>query len=189
MRTLVRSVAALALVVLVAAGSGCGIGRDSPAPASTAMSDADILAIGKRIGQCLRDNGIPDFPDPIVDSGRIKLPDGVEERIEAQYSQTVLEQAMAACQSLFDELPESAMRGEDEQGGDADRVPRPEDIEALRKFAQCIRDSGEPNWPDPKPDGTFPVIGTPLHGEAKSPRMVELYKACSEFWGGQVMWS
>ncbi|HEX6681475.1 MAG TPA: hypothetical protein VF062_01675, partial [Candidatus Limnocylindrales bacterium] len=39
-------------------------------------------------------------------------------------------------------------------GGDNVRLS-PEQIEQVRKFAQCMRDNGATNWPDPEPDGTF----------------------------------
>ena len=90
----------------------------------------------------------------------------------------------ANCQSLFDQLPESAIRGGSESSGDD--LPGPEDVEALKAFAACIRANGIPEWPDPKPDGTFPLIGTPLEGQGKTPRMSVAYEACAEHWGGRI---
>jgi hypothetical protein len=75
------------------------------------MSDAEVLAIGRQIAQCIRDQGIVEMPDPIVDENHhIQLPEGAEEQIEGRYPEATLQQAQQACQSLFDQLPESAVR-------------------------------------------------------------------------------
>ena len=39
------------------------------------------------------------------------------------------------------------------------------DLEHIRRYAGCLRQHGMPTWPDPKPDGSFPVVGTPLAGQ------------------------
>jgi hypothetical protein len=150
------------------------------------MSDAEILAIGKEVAQCFRDNGVPQFPDPIVVNGRLELPEGAEERLEGQIPQSVEEDAMRACQSILDRLPQSAVEG----GGVEERQePGPGDIEALRKWAECVRANGIPEWPDPKADGTFPVRGTPLEAEGKSPRMMAAGEACQQHWSGGITYS
>ena len=156
---------------------GC-IGRAAP----TTISNADVLAIGKQVAQCIRDNGIPDFPDPIVDdNGQLQLPSNTEDQIENAYPQQVLERAEQACQSLMDQLPESAIGG----GGDSDAdAPGPGDVEALRQWAACARQNGFPDWPDPKADGSFPLLGTPLETEGKSQRMAAVVEACKQYWDG-----
>jgi hypothetical protein len=40
--------------------------------------------------------------------------------------------------------------------------PTPEKLAAMRKFSQCVRDHGIADWPDPRSNGTFPLIGTSL---------------------------
>jgi hypothetical protein len=145
------------------------------------MSDAEILAIGKQAAACVRENGIPAFPDPYVDHGRLKLPQGQEQELEGKYSQQLLDQAMQACKSILDKLPDSAIR---EEGGNDDHAPGPGDVEALRKFAQCMRENGVPEFPDPKADGTIPLRGTPLENEGKSQRMIAGFQACQQYWSG-----
>ncbi|HZN77647.1 MAG TPA: hypothetical protein VFC00_39025 [Micromonosporaceae bacterium] len=181
MRTLLRYAAALSLVLLATA---CASGGGTAAtPSQTAMSDAEILAIGKEVAQCFRQNGAPQFPDPVVVNGRLELPDGAEEELESQIPQSVQEDLMRACQSIMDRLPQSAI-----EGGVVDerQVPGPEDVEALRKWAECVRANGIPEWPDPKADGTFPVRGTPLEAEGKSPRMINAGQACQQYWSGGI---
>ena len=104
--------------------------------------------------------------------------------IEGRYPAAVLEQAQQSCQSLFDQLPESAIGGGSESSGDD--VPGPEDVEALRRLPRASAANGIPEWPDPKADGTFPLIGTPLEAEGKSPRMIVASEACQQHWGGGI---
>jgi hypothetical protein len=188
MRTHLRRLPVLALALVLAAA--CAPGQPgSPDPSPTVMSDAEILTIGKELAQCIRNNGVPDFPDPYVDRGRLQLPEGSEDQMEAKYPQQVLDQALQSCQPIMYRLPESAIKGESESQEDDEGIPGPEDVEALRKFAQCIRENGIPDWPDPKSDGSVPLRGTPLEGEGKSPRTVAAYQACSKHWSGKISFS
>ncbi|GEM_PF-701177 len=187
MRTFLRCAAAVAVITLAACSPGGSGGSADPSP--TTMSDADVLALGKDVAQCFRDNGIPEFPDPIVDNnGQLQLPNNMETQLETLYSQQVLEQAQQACQSLFDRLPESAIGGENSVSDDP-RAPGPGDVEALRKWAECARQNGIPDFPDPKADGSFPLIGTPLEAEGKSPRMLRVFEACQQHWSGGITYS
>jgi hypothetical protein len=45
-----------------------------------------------------------------------------------------------------------------------------------------MRDNGVPDWPDPKSDGTFPLVGTPLGTEGKSQRIITGQQACARYW-------
>ena len=178
----------MALVMLTTACGANGPGGAAE-PSPTAMSDADVVAIGKQVAQCFRDNGIPEFPDPIIDDhGQLQLPDNMEAQLESTYPQQVLERAQQACQSLFDQLPESAVRGDSGDNPDAE-APGPGDVEALRKWAECARQNGFPEWPDPKADGSFPLAGTPIAAEGKSPRMLAVFEACQQYWGGGFTFS
>jgi hypothetical protein len=187
MRTLLRCAVALTLVVLSACSSG-GSG-DSANPSPTTMSDAEILTIGKQVARCFRDNGVPTFPDPRVEDGRLVLPEAMEAQIEGQYSQQVLEQAQHACQNIMDQLPASAIRGEEEAREPDENLPGPGDVDALRKFAHCMRENGLPEWPDPKADGSFPLMGTPLEQEGKSQRVRDAAEKCQQHWHGSITYS
>ncbi len=185
MRTLRWFIAALAVFVLSACGAGAPAGSAGPSP--TTMSDADVLTLGRQVAQCFRDNGIPNFPDPLIDNHHLILPNDAESKMQDQYPQQALEQAQRACQSLFDQLPESAIRGEG-SSGDAD-TPGPADVDALRRWAQCVRENGFPEWPDPKSDGSFPLRGTPLEAEGKSDRLIQAAQACQQYWSGGITYS
>ncbi|WP_157181329.1 hypothetical protein [Actinopolymorpha alba] len=160
MRILLRYGAA---VVLVAALSGCGSGGSGEAGAgSDQMSDAQVLGIGKELAQCIRQNGIPDFPDPSVRDGTLAMPENQPE--------AALDKAMEACRTIAAKLPQSA----DSEDISAD------DIVKLRKWARCLRANGVPEWPDPKGDGSFPIKDTALDG--KSERLLRARKECDQYW-------
>jgi hypothetical protein len=148
------------------------------------MSDADILAIGREAVECFRDNGVPTIPDPILEDGRLTFPEGVEAQIEAQYPPQVLDAAQQACQSIIDQLPQPALGAEP---GTVDADPlTPAEIEARLRFAECMRDNGVPDWPDPLADGTWPEVGNPLVTEGKSPRIQAGFDACRQDRPGSV---
>jgi hypothetical protein len=167
------------LLMLAACGSG---NNGTPNATPSTMSDGEILAIGKQLAQCIRDNGVPGLPEPYVEKGRLKLPEEQLQQIESQYSDQVIDQAMQACKSIVDKLPDGALN---EGGDDGDeRRPGPGDVEAIRKFAQCVRENGIPEFPDPKADGTIPLRGTPLEAEGKSERLGAAFQACRKHWEG-----
>jgi hypothetical protein len=129
----------LPLLVLVgcAADPGSGVATAS-GPATTGAAPADegpepAADRGERalqFAQCMREHGI-DMEDPV--DGRIEIrgrPGDEQELGEAQ----------EACQEFA-------------PGGDGDGRPDPAMVEQMRVFAQCMRDNGVPDFPDPDPDG------------------------------------
>src|SRR5262245_26153305 len=106
--------AALA-ALLLAFLTGCSGGTSGAAgPSPTAMTNDQILAIGREAAQCMRTHGIPDFPDPIVDGrGRLTLPSGPEfDHVKNEMAAEP--EAERACQPILDRLPASARdRGSD----------------------------------------------------------------------------
>jgi len=185
MVALIRGAIVCALILLTACDAGGNAG--SPAASPSAMSDAEILAIGKQIAQCFRDNGVPDFPDPLVDKRKLTLPQEAAQNLEQRYSQQILEQAEQSCETLMNRLPEGAVKSDEQVDGDRDpREPGPGDVEALKKFAQCLRENGIPEWPDPKADGSFPLKGSPLADEGKSERFGRAVGMCEQHWSGGI---
>ncbi|MFD1369841.1 hypothetical protein [Actinoplanes sichuanensis] len=184
MRIVMRCVAAVASVALAACAPGSG-GDPSTEPSSS-MSDADLLTLGRQIVQCMRDNGIPDVPEPFVEEHRLKLPEGEQEALEEKYGDEQFDNARTACQDLYDKVPQGALDRGPEEG--ADQGPGPEDVDALRTFAQCLRDNGVPEWPDPTSDGRFPLVGTPLEKEnpKDSPRLKNALDTCRQHWSGPI---
>jgi hypothetical protein len=113
----------------------------------------------------MREHGFPTFGDPeLKDDGlAFPVPDGV--------SDDQLAPADQACQHFLDPVPRNLL--DPQPVSDAD-------LARLVRFAQCMRDNGIPEWPDPKPDGSFPLRGTPLEG--KSQRTGEAEHKCEQYW-------
>lgn len=129
-----RPVAALAMVALI--GTGCG-GSDSGGGNTTAANQEKAV----KFAQCMRENGVSEFPDPDA-SGRLTV-DEVVNGSSIDPDGPVWKGAIDACQDL--QPPGFTGGGE--------RSPE-QQSEAL-KFAQCIREHGVTDFPDP-------VKGEPL---------------------------
>jgi hypothetical protein len=154
---------------LTACSSG---GNASPSPSpSTSGNVQQWLELARRFSQCARDHGYPAFPDPVLDNGEpVYSTDGAD----------VKEQALAVaeipeCKAIDEQL--AALR--DANGPTYSAA----DVQKLIQFAGCIREHGVPEWPDPKADGTFPIVGTPLEAEGKSDRVLAAADACLQYWG------
>jgi hypothetical protein len=170
------TVAALAVLAggLAACSSG-GPAAPSAAPAAATRSagtnlEQQALAVGRRFGQCGRDHGFPDFPDPVIDRGKLGYPNAPQETRDQE--RQVL--AIPECKAILGETP---------QLPDNRPAPSAADLRKLRDFAHCMREHGIPEWPDPKSDGTFPILGTPIQTEAKkSQRFLTATEACRQYW-------
>ena len=152
----------LGVVLLLAALAGCAASGGSSA-VTTTTGQQDAAAVWRELVRCARANGMPNLPDPQIDAnGEAHFPSGLPDPPAS---------ARRACQSIYDRLPASAR-------GDTERSPA--DIQALVRFARCMREHGVTDFPDPKADGTFPLSGTSL-GRGKTPRIVTAMRACSQF--------
>jgi hypothetical protein len=121
--------AALALVALI--GAGCGGNESSSGGNTTAATQEKAV----KFAQCMRENGISQFPDPDA-SGQLTI-DGVLNGSSIDPSSTTWTAAIAACKDL---QPPGFT-------GDGERSAGEQD--AALQFAQCIRDNGVPDFPDP----------------------------------------
>ena len=126
-------------------GAGCSNGASDSSTAGSRDSTTTTLDLheqGVRYADCMRQNGVPDFPDPKA-SGEFP-PYGVSVTPEV-WTRTVL-----ACEDLQPPgVDYSSERTQQEQS-------------AALRFAQCIRDNGVPDFPDP-------VQGEPLVDTYKIP--------------------
>lgn len=150
-RARLLAVAALMSAVLVA---GCG--GSSPSPTRTVggatTSASTTAAAGGAAGssstapgaggaalafaKCMRANGVPDFPDPLP-GGRFTFnPGGINPAAPA------VKAALAKCQKL--------MPGGGPPGPGAKTHPTAQTLAKLRNIAQCMRQHGVPEFPDPR---------------------------------------
>jgi hypothetical protein len=136
-----RAAVGVGLGVLLLAGlAGCSASGDSAGATTTTTSGQQAAAaVWRELVRCARANGMPNLPDPQIDSnGRANFPNGTPEPPAS---------VRRACQSIYDRLPPSAR-------GDEEERPPP-DIQALLRFARCMREHGVPDFPDPDAEGNF----------------------------------
>jgi hypothetical protein len=136
------------------------------------MTDQQIQAIGRQYSQCVREHGVPDFPDLVLADGQLGLPDDATGTAGKQAMESN-RAAQDACKSIMARLPASAQKNPPLTA---------DDVRKLIRFSQCVREHGIPDWPDPGPDGVFPLAGTSLGTEGKSPRMIAAMQACKQYW-------
>jgi hypothetical protein len=122
--------AALAMVALISAGCG----STTPSETSTASSPGtggNKNATGQdkavKFAECVRGNGVPHFPDP---NSKGDFVFGID------VSPSVWKKAVDACKDLE---PPGALSGK--------RSPKQQS--AALRFAQCVRDNGVKDFPDP----------------------------------------
>jgi len=133
--------AALGMVALISvscssppAGSGGG---------ASGNQAAAVHGEAVKFAECMRHNGVGAFPDPDA-SGQLTI-DGIANRSSLDTDSAAFKQALNACKEL-------------EPPGFTGTKRSPEKQEAALKFAQCIRDNGVRDFPDPGPDD--PLIDT-----------------------------
>jgi hypothetical protein len=136
-----RPLAALAVVALLIAGCS-----NAPAGTGTGTGGNNTAATHQqavKFAECMRANGVRGFPDPDA-SGTFTI-DGIANGSSLDTSSAAFTQATAACKDL-------------EPPGFMGHKRSAQEQEAALKFAQCIRDNGVKDFPDPAPDG--PLVDT-----------------------------
>ena len=140
--------AALATLALIVAGCGNGTqggaaGTGNSTVVSGGNGTASIHQKAVKFAECMRANGVSAFPDPAA-SGSFTI-DGVVNGSSLDPNSATFKQAIGACQNL-------------EPPGVTGVKATPQQRTARLRFAQCIRDNGVPDFPDPTPNG--PLIDT-----------------------------
>ena len=166
----------LVLMTLLLAVAGCGgrgAGDDGVATADdpgakTSATAGDEAAAPKdqkeqalRHAQCMRENGVPDYPDPkFNDKG------GVDLNLEGVNPQN-LEKAAQACRKY------------EPNGGEPTKLD-PQRLEQLRAYAKCMRENGVENFPDPTDQG-IQADGNTSGLDPASPSYQAADKACQKY--------
>jgi hypothetical protein len=124
-------------------GAGCS---NEPAESDTTGSTTKTTSRSKaaKFSECMRDNGVRDFPDP-DSSGQLTI-DGVLNGSSLDSSAPSWKAAMDACKDL------------EPAGFTGDHDVSDEQQEARLEFAQCMRDNGVEDFPDPTRDS--PLVDT-----------------------------
>ena len=163
-----RPLAALAMVGAIVAGCSNGSAESGSTGTGTGSGGGNKNAdVGERtvtFADCMRENGVPEFPDP--DAG------GDQEFVEAierasSRRPAAWKEAVGACKDL---QPPGLL------GGKAS----PKETSARLRFAQCMRDNGVKDFPDPAEDG--PLIDTNRIPSAAGRGALEIpgFKAATE---------
>jgi hypothetical protein len=135
--TTMRTLTAFALVALISAGCG-----SSAPPGTRPASSKQLTARDKAVkfAECIRAHGVSDFPDP-------------DAKNDFQYgvsvTPTVWKRATTACKDL-------------QPPGTLSSKRTPKEQSASLRFAQCVRENGVKDFPDP-------VNGEPLIDTYKIP--------------------
>ncbi len=130
-----RPLAALAIVALIGAGCGSNAASETGTASSTAGSKkATVRDKGVKFAECMRDHGVSAFPDPDA-SGELTI-DGVVNGTSLNPDTAAFKQAISACKDL-------------EPAGFTGGKRSTEQQKDGLKFAQCIREHGVKDFPDP----------------------------------------
>ena len=149
--------------------------ENEPSTAATAQPqpvdemDAELI-----FARCIRENGFPEWPDP--------LPDGTFMMRRDQgmsFNDSRRAAAMEACQ----DLRPAGFSGSAGVGGAGGMTM---DQETLLVFAQCMRDNGVPGFPDPSATGGGMIIGPQAGIDPNSPTFQAALRTCqAALQGGQ----
>lgn len=159
---ILTAVSALLVVASLAGCSGSKAAGGGPSGSSSAGGGPGFqqaLAYAK----CMRDNGVPDYPDPQPgNGGRVILaPGGSSDNPKSQ----------AAQQACRDKMPQGVGAA---RGG-------PVDTAKVMAWAQCIRANGVPNFPDPDvANGQIKINIGSLGMQPDDPRLAKASDACKD---------
>jgi hypothetical protein len=139
------AVAALGLLASSCGGSS-GEGVAQVDSTQTITTGSDSPNVSKRaalvaFSACMRENGLPNFPDPKPSGGglSLSLSFGPENGIDVSSPQ--FKTAQQACKKLLANLGEQSPQEQAEQ------------LQQAREYSACMRENGVPNFPDPKASG------------------------------------
>ena len=152
------TVIALALAAPLAAGCG---GDDAPRTSETTDP-------GVRYAECMRENGVPDFPDPAGGRLTIRAGEGGLNPDSPEF-----QAAREACRDL---APQGRDGGAGGGGGELQ-------AQAL-EFAQCMRENGVPDFPDPQFSGGGVRMRLPRGVDEDSPQFQAAQQACQSLLAG-----
>jgi hypothetical protein len=157
--------AALALIAMVVLISACG--SSAPSGSRTDSSGANNTAAtaqkAVKFAECMRNNGVSDFPDPGA-SGQFTI-DGIANGSSLDTSTPAFTQAISACKDL-------------EPAGFMGSTRSPQQMQAALEFAQCIRADGVPDFPDPT--NGQPLVDTNRIPSAAEPGGMSILKAAMQ---------
>jgi hypothetical protein len=161
-----RALTAAAAVALLA--SGC-----SSAPAEKGSGTGTARDKAAKFSACMRDNGVTAFPDPDA-SGHLTI-DAVANDSSVDPDSAAFKKALRTCKSL-------------QPAGFTGRKRSTGQQRAALGFAQCMREHGVKDFPDPAVGD--PLVNTNLIPSSSTKGGMTILNAamhtCGEIWGAKV---
>jgi hypothetical protein len=161
------------LLSVTAAALLCGLtacGGSAPAPNGAASQRQQMVDASRSLIACLRQNGYPNAPDPTFDDhGNPSFPPGSEANLP-----TSVDLAPAACHRQVQRV--LSLQRNDNNGGNGG--PTAADRRLGRQLAQCLRQHGLTDWPDPNSDGTWTM---PPDLQNKNPATASAMQHCNQY--------
>ena len=156
---LIAAVSLLAVVALSACAlPGAAAAKPSPSP--------DQQAQMLKFAECMRANGVTDFPDPSTSAGGTEIHFSAGDGIDPK--DPTFQKAEQACSKFI--------------GGSLGTRGKPDKAMQARmlKFAQCMRAHGVTNFPDPSTDGGIRIEAGPGSGlDPNDPTFQQAQQACA----------
>jgi len=116
-------------------------GGGAPGSGSQTGGTEQVMTVMRQLAHCIRGHGMPGWPDPVINplTGTPDWPRNAP-RVPASIQQ--------ACQPVANRLPPDVQQSQ---------PPTATGMQALLRFARCMRSHGIPGWPDPNALGEFPL--------------------------------
>jgi hypothetical protein len=140
----------LAVLATACGSSGSSSGAPSQPAAAAPAASSSQQAGAVEFAQCMRTNGVTNFPDPR--NGRFLIPGGVQ-------SNPHFQAAIQKCQHFM---------GPNGLGGNSGNA-------AELAYAHCMQTHGVPQFPDPQPNG---AINMPSGIDPSSPAFQHAQEEC-----------
>jgi hypothetical protein len=153
-----RKTCAVAALAMVVVSAGCGGSRSSGGNDTAATRGTAV-----KFAECMRANGVGAFPDPDA-SGALTI-DAVANGSSLDTSSAAFKRAVSACKDL-------------EPSGFTGRQRSSEEQKAALGFAQCIRDNGVGDFPDPGKGE--PLVDTNRIPSAATPGGMSILRAAMQ---------
>jgi hypothetical protein len=154
-------------IVAATAAGACALASGAAAARSPA-------ALWHQAMQCVRSHGYPSLRDPRLDAiGNADFGSQGPALKRALGQRSV----QTACGKYFRQIPTFGQHA---------AVP-PAELHQLVLFAQCIRRHGTPDWPDPRPDGSFPLPRR-IVSQGKA-RIIPMIRPCQSLWNKRISFS
>jgi hypothetical protein len=154
------------LVAACSANEPAGVASISGTTSTQADGSTEDLDSLLAFAGCMRENGLEDFEDPIVDSGgKVEFPNKADE----SENKGRFDAAFALCGPMLYNTVFGASKADAESEG----------VDVLVEFARCMRSAGF-DMPDPDPSGQFDEFD---EFDKESPEFEAAEEQCADLFG------